>query len=203
MSSDPFFRALFIDSDLDPTSRFEVARAASEQDHSRGNVGPPPVPSGNLPRRARGCFLTRIAAYREGINDLLHSLRSTDLRFIRCILPNLNKAPRDFQVDLLLKQLASNGALEGVHMSRLGFPNRMTYDDFVKRYHLLHPIIYSKAEAKDATVAIVERIAEALEARRRNDALRPLYQFGTSKIFLRRGVMPWLEQQRELVLARW
>ncbi len=48
-------------------------------------------------------------------------------------------------------------------------------------------------------MAIIKHIFGALERHFGRDTLRPLYQLGTSKLFLRRGVLAWLEQQRERI----
>jgi myosin protein heavy chain len=147
--------------------------------------------------------MTRMDVYVAEITDLLSDMQqSSDLHFIRCLLPNLNKEPGNLQSDLLLKQLFCNGVLEGARLSRSGFLIHMPYGDFFNRYHLLHPAVrLSGTDHKEATMAIVKCIADALEAQSKPEVLRPLYQFGLSKIFLRFGVLPWLEQQRKCVLS--
>ncbi len=138
------------------------------------------------------------------------TLRSTDPNFIRCIIPNLQKAQKTIKAELVLEQLACNGVLEGIRISRKGFPNRVTYPEFVKRYYLLHPTIRrNEAETKDATQTIMKHNSDAIEAHFPTQTKdgeeareRPLYQFGVTKIFFRHGVLAWLEEQREKKLGQ-
>ena len=93
-----------------------------------------------------------------------------------------------------------------------GFPNRITYPEFVKRYYLLHPTIRrNEAETKDATQTVMKHNADAIEKHfplvankdtGEEARERPLYQFGTTKIFFRHGVLAWLEEQREKKLGQ-
>lgn len=62
------------------------------------------------------------------------TLGSTAPHFIRCILPNSRQEPGRIEDAVVLEQLRCNGVLEGIRITRKGFPNRIIYAEFLKRY---------------------------------------------------------------------
>ncbi len=221
LSTDSFFQNLFTDPDLDARERLALLKAnkaagVTGQGRSRGNAGASTGPSASAASASTktqgsgASFMTVATTYREQLDDLMGTLRSTEPNFIRCIIPNLKKEQKNIKAELVLEQLACNGVLEGIRISRKGFPNRITYPEFVKRYYLLHPTIRrNEAETKDATMTIIKHNADTMEAHFPTQTKdgeeareRPLYQFGVTKIFFRHGVLAWLEEQREKKLGQ-
>jgi len=220
-SSDSFISNLFTDADLDARERLALLKAAKAAGttgtgRSRGGGGAstgPAQPSASGASSSKGggaSFMTVGTTYREQLDDLMGTLRATEPNFIRCLIPNLKKERKNINAALVLEQLACNGVLEGIRISRKGFPNRITYPEFVKRYYLLHPTIRrNEAETKDATMTIMKTNSDSIEgyfptvSKEGEEAReRPLYQFGTTKIFFRHGVLAWLEQQREAKIGQ-
>ena len=80
-----------------------------------------------------GGFATVSSAYKEQLNSLMTTLRSTQPHFVRCIIPNEMKQPGLVDAHLVMHQLTCNGVLEGIRICRKGFPNRMVYPDFKQR----------------------------------------------------------------------
>ena len=66
-------------------------------------------------------------------------LSGTQPHFIRCIVPNTEKRPGRIDVPLVLDQLRCSGVLEGIHIARLGYPNRILFADFRQHYEILTP----------------------------------------------------------------
>jgi myosin protein heavy chain len=66
-------------------------------------------------------------------------LYDTQPHFIRCIVPNPENKPSKFSAPLVLDQLRCNGVLEGIRIQRKGYPNRLSFADFRKRYEIICP----------------------------------------------------------------
>lgn len=86
----------------------------------------------------KGVFRTVAQSHRENLKRLMELLRHTSPHFVRCILPNLNKSGDEFDKKLILDQLRCNGVLEGIRISRLGYPTRISYSDFNQRYSIIN-----------------------------------------------------------------
>ena len=74
----------------------------------------------------------------------MDTLRSTQPHFVRCIIPNHEKKAGKLAAQLILDQLRCNGVLEGIRICRLGFPNRVLFQEFRQRYEILTPGVIPK-----------------------------------------------------------
>ncbi|KAI8436479.1 hypothetical protein MSG28_010041 [Choristoneura fumiferana] len=111
-------------------------------------------------KRAKGsAFQTVSSLYKEQLNNLMTTLRSTQPHFVRCIIPNELKQPGLIDSHLVMHQLTCNGVLEGIRICRKGFPNRMVYPDFKLRYMILAPaIMTSEKDPKEAARKCLEAV---------------------------------------------
>ncbi|XP_047492678.1 myosin heavy chain, muscle-like isoform X15 [Penaeus chinensis] len=158
-----------------------------------GQSGAPDT-SGKGGKRAKGSgFQTVSGMYKEQLNNLMTTLRSTAPHFIRCIIPNENKAPGVIDAALVMHQLTCNGVLEGIRICRKGFPNRMIYPDFKHRYQILASKPAAAAEDDKKACGIILEIVE-LESEK--------YRLGHTKVFFRAGVLGQLEEIRDDRLAK-
>merc|ERR1719420_1613052 len=125
-------------------------------------------------------FMTVASFYKDQLNDLMSTLRSTSPHFIRCIIPNLKKTPGEIDAKLCLEQLRCNGVLEGIRISRMGFPNRIKYAEFVQRFYLLHPTMKrNDPNPREATESIMKLSKVDAEE----------FRYGVTKIFFRHGIL--------------
>ncbi|XP_067622952.1 myosin heavy chain, muscle isoform X45 [Eurosta solidaginis] len=140
-----------------------------------------------------GGFATVSSAYKEQLNSLMTTLRSTQPHFVRCIIPNEMKQPGVVDAHLVMHQLTCNGVLEGIRICRKGFPNRMVYPDFKQRYMILAPAIMTAEKVpKNAAAKCLEAVG-----------LDPdMYRIGHTKVFFRAGVLGQMEEFRDERLGK-
>lgn len=143
-------------------------------------------------RVKKGLFRTVAQRHKEQLHSLMAQLHSTHPHFVRCILPNHKKKPKQFNKLLVLDQLRCNGVLEGIRIARTGFPNRLPFAEFRQRYEVLcrnMPKGYQEGQAVAAMM--LEKLG--LD--------RSLYRVGLTKVFFRAGVLAELEEQRDALIT--
>lgn len=156
----------------------EVPGSRGEQSSKRGGTG--------------AAFITVAAQYREQLKDLMDTLTATNPHFIRCIIPNHKQLPGKIDDRIVLDQLRCNGVLEGIRISRKGWPNRVLYPDFVKRYYILTTNVPRRApDSKAATQAIINQLVQ------RKIVDPNQYRMGLTKIFFKAGQLAAIEEARE------
>ncbi|XP_052567510.1 myosin heavy chain, muscle isoform X15 [Culex pipiens pallens] len=138
-------------------------------------------------------FATVSSSYKEQLNNLMTTLKSTQPHFVRCIIPNELKQTGLIDAHLVMHQLTCNGVLEGIRICRKGFPNRMMYPDFKLRYKILciKEIYEIKSEKKCA-----EKIIDSVALN------EDLYRLGNTKVFFRAGVLGQMEEFRDDRLSK-
>ncbi|CAD6190072.1 unnamed protein product [Caenorhabditis auriculariae] len=130
---------------------------------------------------------TVASQFRDSLKDLMTVLCSTRPHYVRCIKPNDGKRSFEFDPKRAIQQLRACGVLETVRISAAGFPSRMLYDEFSKRYRVL----YTKERAlwRDKPKKFADNACAAcLEEGK--------YALGKTKIFLRTGQVAVLERVR-------
>ncbi|KAG7813343.1 hypothetical protein KL921_000889 [Ogataea angusta] len=146
-------------------------------------------------QRRGGRFRTVAQRHKEQLNDLMKQLSATHPHFVRCILPNTNKMPGEFDKRLVLEQLRCNGVLEGIRIARSGYPNRIEFDQFAETYWLLAKNTVSSRNLRRRSKDICEIILNDLH-------LDPeVYKIGTTKLFFRNGVLAKLEKEKTRKLS--
>ncbi|KAJ8364007.1 hypothetical protein SKAU_G00128380 [Synaphobranchus kaupii] len=143
--------------------------------------------AGAKKQKKGSAFQTVSAFYREQLNKLMSTLRSTAPHFVRCIVPNEFKQSGVCDAFLILHQLACNGVLEGIRICRKGFPNRL-------QYYILNPNVVPKGFVDN------KKASELILATLGLDDLE--YRIGHTKVFFRAGVLAKLEDMRDERLAR-
>nr|CAD7453412.1 unnamed protein product [Timema tahoe] len=140
-----------------------------------------------------GGFATVSSSYKEQLNNLMTTLRSTQPHFVRCIIPNELKQAGLIDSHLVMHQLTCNGVLEGIRICRKGFPNRMVYPDFKLRYKILCAhLVKDELTPEQAAQAILDHANVDPEQ----------YRMGHTKVFFRAGVLGQMEELRDDRLSK-
>ncbi|CAB9516200.1 Unconventional myosin [Seminavis robusta] len=71
------------------------------------------------------------------LRDLRSRVADTEPHYVRCLKPNDDLIPYNFQPLVIADQLRCAGVLEAIRVSRVGFPHRYSHQDFVTLYSVL------------------------------------------------------------------
>ncbi|KAI9262125.1 P-loop containing nucleoside triphosphate hydrolase protein [Phascolomyces articulosus] len=145
-------------------------------------------------RQGSGSFRTVGQRHRQQLAVLMTHLGASSPRFIRCILPNSHKRAGEINTPLVLDQLRCNGVLEGIRICRKGFPNRMAFEDFRKRFQILYPDDFPLNKfmyGRKACELLLDKMALDPE----------LFRIGVSKVFFKATALAELEEVRNRHLA--
>ncbi|KAG5418597.1 MYO1 [Candida metapsilosis] len=130
--------------------------------------------------------------HKDQLKDLMDRLETTEPHFVRCILPNLGKKARKFDKNLVLGQLRCNGVLEGIRITRAGYPNKLTFDEFFHRYSIICDNIQMSKNTKTNCEIILKGSALSTDT----------FKVGLTKIFFKNGILGKLETMRDLTLKK-
>lgn len=147
------------------------------------------------PGRRMGVAATRKPTlggiFKSSLIELMQTINSTDVHYIRCIKPNEGKTAWKFEGPMVLGQLRACGVLETVRISCAGYPTRWTYEEFAMRYYMLVPSkLWTSEIRKMANLILKKALGQGSE--RGLDK----YQLGLTKIFFRAGMLAFLENLR-------
>ncbi|KAL8623918.1 hypothetical protein ACOMHN_054259 [Nucella lapillus] len=128
---------------------------SSEPASQRSSAGPSPMATMTMSFTARNTAamggskhvtgstsMTRIQQtvstyFRFSLMDLLNKMVAGTPHFVRCIKPNDVKEPGNFDTDRVQTQLRYTGVLETTRIRRQGYSHRISFGDFLRRYHVL------------------------------------------------------------------
>lgn len=127
--------------------------------------------------------------FRQQLQALVDVLQSTNPWYVRCIKPNAEKLPDDYNDPLVLDQLRYLGMLDIIRIRREGFPIHMTFAEFVNKYQCLTKRHAIKSNCDQVLSVIKELNIPQTE-----------WQIGKTKVFLRSVVHEPLEDARKQVI---
>ncbi|XP_075064108.1 unconventional myosin-Vc isoform X1 [Mixophyes fleayi] len=125
--------------------------------------------------------------FRNSLCLLMETLNATTPHYVRCIKPNDEKLPFEFDSIRVVQQLRACGVLETIRISAQSYPSRWTYLEFFGRYSIL--MTQQELQLNDK-----KHICKVVLQRLIQDSNQ--YQFGRTKIFFRAGQVAYLEKLR-------
>ncbi|XP_061169935.1 myosin-IIIb-like isoform X3 [Saccostrea echinata] len=112
--------------------------------------------------------------FRYSLMDLLAKMVAGSPHFVRCIRPNEQKLPDDFEPDKVTVQLRYTGVLETTRIRREGYSHRIPFAEFLKRYSMLAFRWDERVDyTRDCCFTLLDRLNMSL------------YQLGKTKVFLK------------------
>lgn len=169
----------------------DAALAVREKESATATNAKSTAPSGRRMGVAANRKPTLGGIFKSSLIELMHTINSTDVHYIRCIKPNEGKRAWNFEGPMVLSQLRACGVLETVRISCAGYPTRWTYEEFALRYYMLVPSDSWTSEIREMANAILKK-ALGQGTNRGLDK----YQLGLTKIFFRAGMLAFLENLR-------
>ncbi|KAG0668056.1 Myosin type-2 heavy chain 1 [Maudiozyma exigua] len=140
--------------------------------------------------------------FKASLVELMKTIESTNVHYIRCIKPNADKTAWGFDNLLVLSQLRACGILETIKISCAGFPSRWTFNEFIARFYFLspmdvwRPIMNDDADNDQSKVEFSKNLLKELI----DDDMK--YQVGVTKVFFKAGILAYLEKIRTNKLAK-
>ena len=152
---------------------------------------------------------TQASIFKASLVNLMDTLNTTNVHYIRCIKPNEQKRAWEFTPQQVLGQLRACGVLETIRISCAGYPSRWTYEEFAERSVSIRIYATSKSYSELHRYYMLVHSSE-WEPMIKNLELKPLcarilektindpdkYQPGLTKIFFRAGMLAALESLR-------
>ncbi|SCU84667.1 LANO_0C02058g1_1 [Lachancea nothofagi CBS 11611] len=133
--------------------------------------------------------------FKQSLIELMNTINSTNVHYIRCIKPNEEKEAWGFDNLMVLSQLRACGVLETIRISCAGFPSRWTYNEFVLRYHILIPSDnWTKMFTSEPSENDIRDLCKQILDLTVKD--KEKYQLGNTKIFFKAGMLAYLEKLR-------
>ncbi|KAM5172132.1 unconventional myosin-Vc [Mantella aurantiaca] len=125
--------------------------------------------------------------FRSSLGLLMETLNATTPHYVRCIKPNDEKLPFEFDPIRVVQQLRACGVLETIRISAQSYPSRWTYIEFFGRYSIL-------MTKQELTLSDKKQVCKVVLQRLIQDSDQ--YVFGKTKIFFRAGQVAYLEKLR-------
>ncbi|KAF8930467.1 Myosin type-2 heavy chain 1 [Dissophora ornata] len=124
--------------------------------------------------------------FKGSLIQLMDTISSTNVHYIRCLKPNEAKQPWAFDAPMVLGQLRACGVLETIRISCAGYPSRWSFPEFVERYYMLVNSEHWGSDIQKMCSAILEEAIKEADK----------YQVGLTKIFFRAGLLAYMEKLR-------
>ncbi|KAG7381165.1 hypothetical protein PHYPSEUDO_006341 [Phytophthora pseudosyringae] len=150
---------------------FEDSEATTEGGSGRGKKGPKSLGS----------------QFKTSLAQLMDNIKTTNTHYVRCIKPNSNKSPTEFNKRMIVEQLRSAGVIEAIRITRSGYPSRLTPKELATRYAIMFPPSMHSKDVRRTCSVFMTSIG-------RKSPLE--YQMGKTLVYFKNGVMEELEAMK-------
>ncbi|XP_006769508.1 PREDICTED: LOW QUALITY PROTEIN: unconventional myosin-X [Myotis davidii] len=130
--------------------------------------------------------------FKDSLHSLMATLSASNPFFVRCVKPNMQKMPDQFDQAVVLNQLRYSGMLETVRIRKAGYAVRRPFQDFYKRYKVLMQNMAVPEDIRGKCSALLQLY----------DSSHSEWQLGKTKVFLRESLEQKLERLREEEVTR-
>ncbi|TID30042.1 hypothetical protein CANINC_001411 [Pichia inconspicua] len=133
--------------------------------------------------------------FKKSLVELMYTINSSNVHYIRCIKPNEDKKAWEFDPNMVLSQLRACGVLETIKISCAGFPSKMTYPEFVDAFNVLFD---STERSKILSGEISEDRLKELTKIFMNEIVKDQrsHQIGKTKVFFKAGILGLIEKMK-------
>lgn len=144
--------------------------------------------------------ITAGCQFKTQLQSLRQKIDKTTPHYVRCLKPNNDLIAGEFNSNMISAQLQSVGVLEAIRISRVGFSQRFSHDQFLERYELLDmdKMIIAKRK-KVSTKHRCELLLKSFSSSIFDNLEMSIHgiQLGRTKIFLCQKHFDQLEYHRE------
>eukprot|EP00934_Nitzschia_sp_Nitz4_P005268 Nitzschia sp. Nitz4//scaffold121_size67750//19128//26880//NITZ4_006065-RA/size67750-augustus-gene-0.121-mRNA-1//1//CDS//3329534342//5258//frame0 len=154
--------------------------------------------------------------FSQQLRELRQRIDNTTPHYVRCLKPNDDLVPHQFEARIIADQLRCAGVLEAIRVSRVGLPHRFFHENFLQRYGMLQTArqkvrarVSPKEQCASLSNSLVPQVIEILKHDDEGKSLSDLrdivslgMQMGRTKVFLRRRVFEALEFLRNRRLGK-
>lgn len=160
--------------------------------------------SSSTPRAKSKSKSTVGGQFSRQLQELRQKIDLTSPHYIRCLKPNDELEPENFNPLVVADQLRCAGVIEAVRVSRLGYPQRYTHSKFIQRYRILGLKALKAGNKRKPVESLVNVIVEKIvELSAKNDGKPDETSFsgiqlGKTKVFLRREAYEMIEKLRNI-----
>jgi len=159
------------------------------------------------PKRSTKKIFSLGGEFRKQITELMVNINTTTPHYVRCLKPNNSSIGGIMDEALITEQLRCNGVLEAVRVHQSGYPNRYTFDQFIRYYGIIvKPPPGEKWNTENIGV-LCKKLAELILSNPRfmipkeslgspDELLRAGIQIGTNLVFMRKATFEQIELGR-------
>jgi myosin heavy subunit len=151
-------------------------------------------------RRKKSINKTVLQKFRGQLQSLLLNMEGTKTRYIRCIKPNDNMAPKMTDHYTTMRQLECAGLVTAITISHESFPNKLAHEAIKDRFNFLmtkqdHDYMRD-IPIKDAVHYMLTNLLYAMLEEHPNGSVTLPFACGTTRVYFRAGALEHLETQR-------